>query len=53
MTEEDLKKIMLADMKVTGLTFHDIDMTFNNEVRLIGEDGKPYTVYRSAWRAAL
>lgn len=51
--DDDLKKIMLADMKVCGLPFVDIDMSFNNEVDVIEPDGKKATIYRSMWRAAI
>lgn len=53
MSESDLEELMLKEINSIGLKFHDIDMTFNNPVKLIGENGKPYTMYRSAWRAAL
>ncbi len=52
-SEKELTKLMLWDMQQTGLKFRDVEFTFNNEVSVFGDDGKPMKVYRSAWRAAL
>ena len=52
-SEKELTKLMLFDMANTGLKFRDVDMTFNNEVDVFGDDGKIVRMYRSGWRAGI